>query len=163
MTISLYELAREYQEALNFLSDPENDVDPVCIKDTLESLDGTLDDKILNVSRFISSLELEAEAIEKIELRQRDRKQKLENTAQHLRSYLIQNMQITGHTKLKDDDIEVKLFPLPKSVNIVDESLIPDTLWRSTTTRVPDKVGIKAAGGCPGVVIESKGYRVSIK
>jgi hypothetical protein len=163
MTLSLYQLSQEYTEALNFLSDPENDIDPICIKDTLEGLSGALDDKILNVSRFINSLELEAEAVEKIELRQRDRKQKLENTAHRLRAYLIENMQMTGHTKLKADDVEVKLAQLPASVQILDEKLIPPQFWKETVTRAISKADIKNAGGCPGTVIESKGYRVSIK
>jgi len=163
MSFSLYELTNEYLEALNFLTDPLNNVDDDCLRDTLEGLSGALDDKILNVSRFISSIEIEAEAVEKIELRQRNRRQTLENTAQRLRDYLINSMSVTGHTSLKAPDISTKLVKLPVSVTIIDESLIPDTLWRSTTTRLPDKSSIKDLGGCPGTVIESKGYRVSIK
>jgi hypothetical protein len=163
MTLSLYELTKEYTQALDFLTSPENECDLQTVLDTIESLDGVLDDKLLNVGRFISTIEAEAEAIEAVELRMRNRRQTLENKAAWLRDYLQSSMKATGHDTLKAPDIALKLAKLPASVNVVDESLIPDTLWRSTTIRNIDKQLIKQIGGCPGVVIESKGYRVSIK
>jgi len=163
MSISLYELSQTYTQALDFLTSPENECDLQTVLDTIESLDGALDDKMLNVGRFISTIEAEAEAIEAVELRMRNRRQTLENKSAWLRSYLMSAMQSTGHDKLKAPDIALAIHKLPPSVNIVDESLIPESLWRKTITRTVDKQSIKQVGGCPGVVIESKGYRVSIK
>jgi hypothetical protein len=161
--MTLYELTQEYTEALDFLTDPANEIDKQCIADTIESLDGALDQKILNVGRFISTIEAEAEAIEAVELRQRNRRQTLENKSAWLRDYLISSMSATGHTALKAADIALTLAKLPASVQILDETLIPPQFWKENITRAIDKMKIKDVGGCPGTVIESKGYRVSIK
>lgn len=163
MTISLYELKNEYLKALDFLTDPENEIDAITCADTMEALDGALDDKLLNVGRFISTIEAEAEAIEAVELRMRNRRQTLENKAGWLRDYLQTSMHVTGHDNLKAPDIAIKLARLPASVIVTDEILIPTQFWKETVTRTVSKQDIKSAGGCPGVVIESKGYRVSIK
>jgi hypothetical protein len=161
--MTLYELTQEYTEALDFLTDPANEIDKQCIADTIESLDGALDDKLLNVGRFIASIEAEAEAIAEVELRQRNRRQTLENKAGWLRDYLASNMTLSGHTALKSPDIALKLAKLPVSVIVTDESQIPPEFWAEKITRSPNKVLIRDKGGCPGTVIESKGYRVAIK
>jgi SpoVK/Ycf46/Vps4 family AAA+-type ATPase len=162
--MNLYDLKNQYLDFLNFVTDPDNEsIDKQVIADTLEALDGVLDDKLINTARVISSIELEAEAIEAVELRLRNRRQALENKAGWLRSYVIENMQATGHTRIEMADISMKLAKLPASVQVIDESKIPAEFWKETVTRAISKADIKSAGGCPGTVIESKGYRVSIK
>ena len=163
MTLSLYELTTEYTQALDFLTDPDNDINATTIADTIESLDDTLDKKCLNVGRFIATLEAEAEAIEDVELRLRNRRQALENKAGWLRDYLCASMQATGHNALKAPDIAIKLAKLPPSVQIHNEAIIPAQYWTEKTIRTIDKLAIREAGGCIGTSIESNGVRVSIK
>jgi hypothetical protein len=161
--MNLYELSTEYVAALDFLTSPDTEIDRQTAIDTIESLDGALDDKLLAVGKFIASIEAEAEAIEAVELRQRNRRQTLENKSAWLRSYLQDAMIKTGHDKLKSPDIALAIHKLPVSVIVTDETLIPPQFWKETVTRAISKADIKNAGGCPGTVIESKGYRVSIK
>ena len=158
---TLYELTTNYLQALDYLTDPENEIDKETALDTIESLDGTIDDKMLNVGRFITSMEAQAGAIEAIEKRQKARRQALSNKAAWLRDYLNTAMTATGKDKVSANDIIIKLAKLPISVQVDDESEIPDEFWR--IERSIDKVLIKAAGGCAGVRIESAGFRVAIK
>lgn len=158
----LYELTQDYLKALDFLTDPNNEVDTQTAVDTIESLDGTLEDKILNVARMITSLEYDAAAIKEVSVRQSDRAKVVENRAKGLREYLLTNMQATGLDKASASDILVSIAKKPASVKILDEGLIPPEFVRHKTETMPDKAAIKNAGGCPGAVIES-GYRVSIK
>lgn len=158
----LYELSSNYLNALDFLTDPEQDIDQQTAIDTIESLDGELDDKIANVARTIATLEHFAAGVEEVAKRQRERAKSLYAKADWLREYLKANMQSTGHTKVDALDISVKLANTPAAVKIIDEALIPDEFWRIKTETVVDKTLIKAAGGCPGVTIES-GVRVAIK
>ena len=161
--MNLYQLTQNYTKALDFLTDPENEVDLQTALDTMESLEGALDDKLLNVGRFIASMEAEAEAISAIAKRQKDRATALENKAGWLRDYLQANMNQSGHTALKAPDIALKLAKLPASVQVDDESKIPAEFWKEKVSLSIDKNLIKAAGGCNGVRIESTGFRVSIK
>jgi hypothetical protein len=159
--MTLYELTQQYLEVLNFINDPE--IEQQYVIDTLESLESPIEEKMINVGKFIASIEAEAEAIAEVEKRQHQRRRTLENKAIWLRSYLQESMLKTEHTKIEAPEIEIKLAKLPVSVQILDESLIPPAFWKETVTRAIDKLKIKDVGGCPGTLIESKGYRVSIK
>jgi len=161
--MNLYQLTQNYNQALDFLTDPDNEIDLQTTIDTMESLEGELNDKLLNVGRFIASIEAEAEAINAISKRQNDRANALENKAGWLRNYLMSNMEHSGHTYIKAPDIALKLFKLPSSVRIIDESKIPAEFWKEKVSMSLDKNLIKSAGGCDGVRIESTGFRVSIK
>ena len=161
--MNLYDLTQNYMQALDFLTDPENDIDQQTAVDTMENLDGELDDKLLNVGRFIASMEAQATAIEEVERRQKARRLSLENKATWLRDYLQSNMSKSGHDKITAPDIALKLAKLPVSVQIDDESQIPAEFWKEKILTSINKTGIKAAGGCAGVRIESAGFRVSIK
>lgn len=160
---SLYELSSNYMQALDFLTDPENDIDNQTLTDTIEGLDGELDDKMLNVGRFIASMVHEAEGIKEVERRQTARRKSLESKIENLKHYLKHHMTETGHKKIKASDIALSLVANPASVQVIDESLIPDEFWRVVEQRSIDKTAIKEAGGCAGVEIASSGYRVSIK
>ena len=83
----LYEMTQEYLKALDFLTDPNNEVDTQCAIDTIEALEGGMADKILNTARMIATLEAEAEAIKAVAKRQADRAKNVENRAQWLRDY----------------------------------------------------------------------------
>jgi hypothetical protein len=159
----LYELTQEYTEALDFLTNPENEVDHQAMLDTLEGLSGTLQDKMLNVARFIDTVEAEELAVEAIEKRNKSRRLALQSKAICMRDYLISSMKQTGIDNAKAPDISIKLAKLPASVNVIDETLIPEEFWRVVTEKTIDKRLIKDSGGCPGAIIESTGYRVAIK
>jgi hypothetical protein len=163
MSQSLYEISSNYIAALEFITDPDQDIDAQTAADTLEAVEGVLDDKLLNVARYIASLDHQASGIKEAESRQADRRKAIENKAELLREYLKTHMKQTGHTKINAPDIALCLAKLPPSVQIDDETLIPDEFWRVTESKAIDKKAIKDANGCAGARIESSGYRVSIK
>lgn len=161
MSASLYELTANYTAALDFLTDPENEVDQQTLLDTLEGLDGEIDDKLANVGKFILTLENQAEGIAKAEKNMAARRKALENRAAQLRDYAQASLIAIGKQKVSTSEIALSLAKLPPSVTILDESLIPFEFQRAKIE--PDKSKIKEAGGCPGAIVESKGYRLSIK
>lgn len=163
MSMSLYDLSANYLQAMDFLSDPENDIDAQTIADTIEGLDGDLESKMLAVGKYIDMLEKQAEDVAEVYKRQRDRAKSLETKAASLRAYLISNMQSTGKSKLQDPEISLSLAKLPASVQVLDESLIPAEFWKEKVEVTIDKTAIKNAGGCEGVKIESTGFRLAIK
>jgi len=163
MSLHLYELSEHYLKALDFLTDPENEIDQQAAVDTIESLDGELDDKLINVARTIANFEAEAKAVKEVEERQAKRRKSLEAKTKWLRDYLVFHMSNTGHTKLAAPDISLSLAKLPASVQVDDEGVIPAEFWHEEVVRKLDKTLIKQANGCPGARVESGGFRVSIK
>jgi hypothetical protein len=162
MSASLYELAANYMAALEFLTDPENEIDQQTLIDTMEAIDATIDDKLINIGKFVLSLENQAEGIKAAEKRMEARRKALENKAEWLRDYMKRSMESTGKTKLSAPDIALSLANKPPSVVIDDESMIPPEFFEPQPPKL-SKAAIKKAGGCPGAHIESTGYRVSIK
>lgn len=159
----LYEITDRYREAFDYLTDPENGVDEITIKDTLESIDAEIDEKMLNVGRFILELEHQADGIKAAIDRMSARRKTAEARAQWLKDYLKSAMEHTGKHKVSDADIALSLAKLPPSVIIEDESLIPDEFKRTKTEIIIDRQAIKQAGGCPGCRVESTGFRILIK
>ncbi|MEY4719612.1 MAG: hypothetical protein RL563_2230 [Pseudomonadota bacterium] len=159
---ALYQLSANYIAAMDFLTDPENDIDTQTTLDTLEGLDGQIDDKIISVAKMIVMLDHDAEGIKAVAKKQAERAKALEQKAAWLRDYLKNNMLRIDHLKVENAEISVKLANTPPAVKIIDENMIPEEFWRTKTEITVDKAGIKAAGGCPGAVIES-GMSVRIK
>jgi hypothetical protein len=158
---SLYELSTNYAAAFNFMAAPENEIDLQTLQDTMEGLDGEVDEKMLNVARFIESIKHEASGIKEVEKRTADRRRVLEKKADLLKDYLNDNMQRIGKLKVSAADISVTLGKCPPSVFIHDESIIPDQFW--VISRAISLSAIKAAGGCEGAEILSKGFSLRIK
>lgn len=163
MSATLYEMTGQYLEALDFLTDPENEVDQQTAVDTMEGLDGSIDEKMLNVGRFILEMEHQSEGIKAAIDRMGARKKAIDNRAEWLKGYLKAAMEQTGKTKVSDAYTALALAKLPPHVVIEDEALIPDEYKEDMTTTKIDKKAIKQAGGCPGCRVESAGFRISIK
>lgn len=166
MSLHLYELTDHYLKALDYLTDPENEIDQQTAVDTIDSLDGELDDKLLNVGRVIANIEAAAEAIKQAEKRQYDRRKSLENKASWLRDYLLVNMKETGHAKVACDEISLTLAKTPAAVQIDDETVIPKEFF---VTKIEESINkkaiaeaIKSGEEIPGASLKT-GFRVSIK
>lgn len=163
MKTTLYELTQEYIEAMDFMTDPENDIDYQTIADTFESLDFDIETKISNTAKVITMLDHLADGIKEVERKQAERRKSIEKRSEALRAYLLGSMQATGKNKVESADIAVKLAKLPPSVKIIDESLIPEQFWRVKEVRDISKTDIKNAGGCPGAEVITGAYGLVIK
>jgi hypothetical protein len=160
---SLYEISAQYLEAMDWLTDPKNEVDAQTVSDTMEGLQGHVTDKIINVARYVANLESLSESIQAAEKRMKERRQAADSSANRLREYLLFMMQATGVDKAIAPDIQAGLAKLPASVRITDETQIPERFIRTKIIVEPNKTAIKEAGGCPGAEIVTGQYRVAIK
>jgi hypothetical protein len=162
MSASLYAMTANYMAALDLFTDPCQDIDEQTIADTLEGIEGEIDEKLANIGKFVLTLEHQAEGIKKAEGNMAARRKALENRAERLREYVLGNMQALGKNKLATNEIALSLAKLPPSVFIDDIALIPPEFFEPQPPKLL-KTAIKQAGGCPGARIESAGYRISIK
>lgn len=164
MAIKLYEIAEQYRQALAKLDD--GDYDTEAIRETLESIAATVEDKVAAVAAYVLEIEAEAEAIAKAEARLKARRQPLERRAQWLREYLRHHMMMCDMHDItaSDKSVRVRLRNNPMSVIIDDDRLLPDEFCR--IHREPDKAAIKnaimAGKDVPGAHLE-RTVRVDIQ
>ena len=114
---SLYELADEFQEALESLTD----LDDQSVKDTLESLEGEFKLKTTNVAKYIKNLEHTAEGIKEVESRQHKRRTSIESKIKHLKEYLRYNLEKTNTQKIESSEITITIQNNPHKVVITNE------------------------------------------
>jgi hypothetical protein len=142
---ALYELAAEYRSAAAQLADL--DLPPEVVADTLEGLAGDLETKSTNVAMFIRSLEATAAQIKDAEAAMKSRRQAIEARAEHVRQYLLANMQACNIQKIECPWFKLAIRQNPASVVITDPGKIPSNLYiyPEAPEPFPDKKGIKAA------------------
>jgi chromosome segregation ATPase len=142
---TLYEIRADYLQALEVLTDPEMDLPPEVLADTLEGLEGQLQEKATNVAAYMRHLEATAEAIKEAEAKMTKRRKAIENRAASLRDYLKENMEAAGISKIESPWFELKIQRNPAAVQIDDEEALPDEFKREVTALKIDRAALKAA------------------
>lgn len=99
--MQLYKLADSYQ----YLYDraESGDFDEETIKDTLESIEDSFDDKAVNTAYILKNLQASEKIIAEEIKRLTERKKSLVNNQKRLKDYLLFNMQKVNKTKIKSD------------------------------------------------------------
>ena len=103
---NLFEMTAAYCTLLDMAKDPE--VDPQIIEDTMEALEGEIEEKAENYASVIDNLKIEIAGIDG-EINQvktfldgmQSKKKALENNMERLRNNLRDSMTATGKTKFK--------------------------------------------------------------
>ena len=143
--LSLYDLSTNYLQVLDFLTDPEMDLPIEAVNDTLEALGGELEDKAINVAKFLRNMEAMAEAIKNAEVDMAKRRKALENRVLWLKEYLKGSMEHTGITKIECPYFKLSIQNNPPAVNIFDEDAIPLEFKVQVVSWKTDKTAIKKA------------------
>lgn len=98
---NIYELTNNYKTVLNMLYD--EDTDEQMILDTLESIEGEIEDKADNYAKIIKELEARREARKKEAKRLNDSATIFDNRIKNLKQNLFNAMKETGKTKFATD------------------------------------------------------------
>ena len=162
----IYEIATQFRslEALEASEELPAEV----IRDTLEALQGDLQEKCTNVALFSRNLESVATSIEAAAAKMLARAEVLRKRAASLDAYLLLNMQACGITKVESPWFTITRKTNPPSVIIDHADSIPERFWRQP--EAPPKVidrkaiaaAIKAGEEVPGCHTAS-GERLEIK
>ena len=121
--MTLYELSNDYMTLLEMAEDP--DVDEQAFMDTLEGIDGALEDKADGYAKVIRNLEADAAACDAESKRLRNKKQTIENNIKRMKSVLQFAMQMTGKTKFKTALFTFGIRKNPASV-VIDAANVRD-------------------------------------
>ena len=96
---TIYELTDAYKTVEDMLYDGETDEQT--IMDTLEAIDGEIEEKADNYAKLIKNLQADAMALKAEEERMYARRKSLENKAQRLKDRLQANLEFIGKTKFR--------------------------------------------------------------
>lgn len=96
---NLYELKENWKQVSDMLY--EEEIDEQCILDTLESIEGEIEDKADNYAVIIKELLGDAEVCKQEKIRLEARQKSFENRAKLLKDKLQEIMIETGKTKFK--------------------------------------------------------------
>lgn len=143
--LTLYQLSANYLQALDALTDPEADLPADVVNDTLEALAGELEDKAVNVAKFLRNMETMAEAIKAAEADMAKRRKALEIRVQWLKDYLKNNMEHSGITNIESPYFKLSIQNNPPAVDILDENLVPAEFKEPVINWKIDKTAIKKA------------------
>ncbi len=97
----LYELAEQWDAVFNMMEDGETDEQ--VIFDTLESIEGEIEDKADNYAKMIRNLQTSVDVLKAEEERLYYRRKSTENHIQRLKDNLQANLEFIGKTKFKTD------------------------------------------------------------
>nr|DAX81047.1 MAG TPA: resistance protein [Caudoviricetes sp.] len=134
--MNLYELSLAFQDVQNM------DLDPEVMKDTLDSIEDAIESKAENIAKLVRNLESDVSAYKEEEDRLKTKRQATENKVKWLKTYLEDNMKLTGKTKFKSGMFNFSIQKNPASVNITDERIIPEEFLIKQPPKV-DKNSLK--------------------
>jgi hypothetical protein len=127
MTLTLFELAAEYK-SLEALIDSEELPDEL-IRDTVEGLVGSFQDKAVNVAKVVLHLEHVAQDIKEAAKAMALRAERVGKRAERLKAYLLYSMQLVDQKKLETSEMVIRRQNNPPTVVITDEAAIPREYW----------------------------------
>lgn len=162
---SLYTIASEYKAQLAQLADL--DLDAQTVADTIEGLQGDVQDKLRAVIAYSLDLDVLAAGAAEAAKRMQERAKMLQSRVDSLRAYALTHMQETGIADVATDEWAAKVAKKPPSVDITDLALIPPAYMRQPEPPppAPDKKAIaealKTGAQVPGCALV-QGYRLAI-
>jgi len=142
----LYKLTDNYQQttaAIQALFEA-GEIDLTSVTDTLEGLQGELNDKAINVALHIKNLRSDLEQLENAKKSFDARIKAAKQSLDFYENYLDLNLQKAGITELKSDFVVIKYKKLPAVVEITGD--VPAEYSRVIPeSSEPDKVAIATA------------------
>ena len=156
--MNLYELTQNYLQVLEIAENGDD------LADTLEALEDAIEVKAENTAKVIKQLEANAEMLANESRRLSERKSAIENNVRNLKSYLQDQLDKCGKSKIKGEIFTVAIQNNPQSVDVLDESLIPSTYFIQQAPKLDRKellTHLKAGEEIAGVTIkQTKSLRI---
>lgn len=118
---ALYEISDKVVGLKSLKGDLNEDV----FNDTLESLIGPLDEKIIGCAIVSNGMDNDVSAIDAVVKRLTERKKHIQNNQRHLKEYMMFHMKKTDVKTIKDPLFTVKVNKGRESVEITDPDKLP--------------------------------------
>ena len=143
------------------------DLDDEAVQTSLELAQGDFADKAVAIIKLTENMTADTSAIDAEIKRLQERKKVIENRKQSLRAYLLHNMEACNIPKIECSLFTASLRKGVESVEIIDQSQIPDEFVNVEVVTSPDKKAIKAALSSglevPGAALKRGATTITIK
>ena len=134
MPLKLYELADQYRFLIEDNVDTETgeiiSLDPKDFQAQLAEIRESIGDKAENIGKLWLELQSETKAISSEIDRLSKVKSRIDQKAQWLKDYLLQELDTAGLTEIKRPTIKISIRINPPSVNILEMDSIPENYKR---------------------------------
>lgn len=135
---TLYEIKGQFKELMEMADECNLTQDD--IKDTLEGLDYELEEKADAYAKVIRTLECDVDSVDAEIKRLTDKKRRIQNNISSMKRSLESTMIELGKKKIKTPLFGFNIQKNPPSVNILDESKVPENF----RIKQPDKIDRKS-------------------
>ena len=132
--MKLYNLTNEYLDLIGMLTDP--DIDAEIVEDTLEGLQGEIEEKLESCGMILRQMSGDIETIDAEIKRLQARKKTFENSQKRLKNYVLTSMKAMGRPKIKTPLFSFTIRDGVDFVVITDEDKVPDDY----RVKQPDKI-----------------------
>lgn len=163
---TLFDLTGKWLELYDMADDPDMDADMWF--DTIEGLDGEIEDKADGYAKVITQLNADATAIKAEEDRLYRRRTTIENRIKNMKSRLQGMMEITGKKKIKTELFSFGIQKNPASV-VIDEQYIENIPAEYLIAQDPKidrqkiKEDLKAGKNLDGIAHLEQSYGLRIR
>jgi Siphovirus Gp157. len=142
--MTLYQLTDDWLKLYELMSEPADEDTEDVILDTIEGIDGAIEDKADGYAKIPTQLAGDSELLKEQIDRLTARKKAIDNNAKKLKENLQKTMELTGKTKFKTNLFSFGIQNNPAAVAIDDESEVPDEYLIPQPSKI-DKTAIKDA------------------
>lgn len=149
---NLYELQGAYARIQSMIESGEEG-----LEDTLESIEGALEEKLESYAMVIRNIESDVEGLKSEEQRLAGRRKSMESDIKRMKTHMQNAISSTGEKKIQGEKFTFTVQKNPPSLNIVDDKAIPDEFVTVETVRNIDKKALLAKAKIeevPGVEIK---------
>ena len=136
--MTLYELTGQYLQLL----DMAEDADPETLADTLEGIEGEIEEKADGYAKVIRTIEGDVQSVKSEIDRLTAKKQAMENNVRRIKENLQASMMATGKTKFKTQLFSFGIQKNPASVRIKEGAEVPEQFYKQQDP-VLDKTKLK--------------------
>jgi hypothetical protein len=160
--MKLYEMTAAYKELQSI-----DDMEPDVIADTLEALQGDIEEKAQAIVAVRAGMESDIAAIDAEIARLSARKKRIQAQDESVRDYLKINMRAMGISNIKCPLFSITLVKGRKMAHVDDELSLPAEYVSVKTTVQPDKklilAALKAGKEVPGARLVQSDESLRIK
>lgn len=160
---NIYQLANNYETVLNMLHNEE--IDEQMIFDTLESIDGEIEDKADNYAKIIKELESKQKARKEEAERLTDSAKVFENRVKALKNNLFNVMKETGKTKFATNLFSFNIAKNGGKQALTIDGEVPKEYTKTIIENDTDKIrkALENGENLPFAHLELRGESLRIK
>ena len=160
---NLYELTNDWNTVANMLYD--EDVDEKMVLDTLESIEGDIEDKANGYAKIIKELEAKAKARKEEAKRLSDSSKTFENKVKFLKQNLFNTMKETGKTKFTTDLFSFNIAKNGGKQALTIDGEVPEEYTKTVIENDTEKIrqALENGENLPFAHLEPRGESLRIR